>query len=72
MRIDRRYARGVTDSTLVTPPRIDRYDAQTLTIEQAEKLLEVRFGEGKCQNLSIVTEFSANQLLAQIVAKRSL
>jgi integrase len=31
-------------ATLVTPPRIDRYDAQTLTIEQAEKLLEAAHG----------------------------
>jgi integrase len=31
-------------ATLVTPPRIDRYDAQTLTVEQAEKLLEAARG----------------------------
>ncbi len=29
---------------LVSPPRIDRYDAHTLTVEQAEKLLEAARG----------------------------
>ena len=53
-------------ATLVTPPRIDRYDAQTLTIEQAEKLLEAARGSrlDALLILALTTGMRRGELLA--------
>ncbi len=51
---------------LVSPPRIDRYDAHTLTVEQAEKLLEAARGSrlDALLILALTTGMRRGELLA--------
>src|SRR5258707_14594132 len=51
---------------LVSPPRIDRYDAHTLTVEQAEKLLEAARGSrlDALMILALTTGMRRGELLA--------
>ena len=51
---------------LVSPPRIDQYEAQTLTVEQAEKLLEAARGSrlDALHILALTTGMRRGELLA--------
>jgi integrase len=52
--------------SLVSPPRFDRYEAQTLTVEQAERLLEVAHGShlDALLILALTTGMRRGELLA--------
>jgi integrase len=53
-------------ASLVSPPRFDRYEAQTLTVEQAERLLEVAHGShlDALLILALTTGMRRGELLA--------